>query len=78
MGRLRRVGFHSEKRALVRSAEFRALPPAIQEAKTGTSFETLKKVHDKVTVEDIREAELARDKALSGRNRKQERQAEGE
>ena len=53
---LRGVGFHSEKRAGVRDPEFRALPPAIQEAWAATRYETLRTVYDEVTVDDIREA----------------------
>jgi integrase len=53
---LRGVGFHSEKRAGVRDPRFRALPPAIQEAWAGTSYQVLKDVYDDVTAEDIREA----------------------
>ena len=48
------VGWHSEKRAGVRDPDFRALPAAVQEELTGTNFETLRKVYDEVTLEEIR------------------------
>ncbi len=64
--RLRGVGFHAEKRAGIRDPEFRALPPAIQEAIAGTSFETMKSTHDQVTVTDIRNAMRGPKKADSG------------
>lgn len=54
--RLKGVGYHSEKRAGVRDAEFRALPPAIQEELAGTNWTTLRNTYDQVTVEDMREA----------------------
>lgn len=54
--RLHGVGFHAEKRSGVRDAQFRALPPAIQEAWAGTRYETLRTVYDQITVEDIRAA----------------------
>jgi len=60
--RLKGVGFHAEKRSGVRNAEFRRLSPAVQEAISGTSYETLKNTYDKVGPEDIR-AEL---RAVSG------------
>lgn len=56
LARLEGVGFHSEKRSGVRDAEFRALPPAIQEELSGTSYNTLRNTYDEVTVEDMREA----------------------
>ncbi len=65
--KLRRVGFHSEKRAGVRDPRFRALPPAIQEAWAGTSYEVLKDVYDDVTAEDIREAIQQQERALGSR-----------
>jgi integrase len=58
---LRGLGYHGEKRAGVRDAEFRALPQAIQEVVSRTTYETLKDVYDDVTVDDVRQAmEVAR------------------
>jgi integrase len=54
--RLRRVGFHAEKRAGVRDARFRALPAAVQELIAGTRYETLRTVYDEVSADDVREA----------------------
>ena len=54
--RLRGVGYHSQKRSLVRDPKFRSLSPAIQEAYIGTKWETLRSVYDDVPVEDMREA----------------------
>ena len=54
--RLRGVGFHSEKRSGVRDPNFRALPPAIQEELAGTSWKTLRRTYDEITVEDMRVA----------------------
>lgn len=53
---LKGVGFHSEKRAGVQDPEFRSLPPKVQEAFSGTSWEMLSSTYDHVTVADIREA----------------------
>ena len=52
--RLRGVGYHAEKRALVRDPSFRLKPPKIQEKFVGTSHETLRKVYDEVTPDDLR------------------------
>jgi len=54
--RLRGVGYHAEKRTGVRDPRFRALPAKLQEAISGTSWETLRKVYDEVGVEEMREA----------------------
>lgn len=54
--KLRGVGYHAEKRAGVRDPRFRALPPKVQEKLAGTKYETLKKVYDEVTSDDVREA----------------------
>ena len=54
--RLKGVGFHSEKRSGVRTPEFRALPPKIQEELAGTKYSTLRETYDHVTPEDMREA----------------------
>jgi len=62
--RLRGIGFHAEKRAGVRDPNFRALPPAIQEAWAGTRYETLRTVYDEVTADDIREAIRTQEKAV--------------
>ena len=40
----------------MRDPNFRALPPAIQEAMAGTRYETLRRVYDEVTPADIRRA----------------------
>lgn len=50
------LGFHAQKRAGVRRKEFRELPPKVQEALTGTNHETLRKVYDDVSLEEMREA----------------------
>ncbi len=57
--KLRGVGYHSEKRAGVRDPRFRALPPKVQEKLAGTKYETLKKVYDEVTSDDVRQAWMA-------------------
>ncbi len=54
--RLERVGYHSQKRSIVRATWFRALPPAIQGAYVGTDPRTLSKIYDEVTPEDQRAA----------------------
>jgi len=64
--KLRGVGFHAEKRSAVRDPSFRSLPPAIQEAISGTRFETLKTVYDEVTVDDIRESVRSQERAVLG------------
>ena len=52
--RFRGVGFHAEKRALVRDPEFRRKPAKIQEKFVGTSHAILRKVYDEVTPDDVR------------------------
>jgi uncharacterized protein (DUF433 family) len=42
------------------------LPPAIQEAISGTRFETLKTVYDEVTVDAIRKAIRHQERAVLG------------
>jgi len=62
---LKGLGFHGEKRAAVRDPVFRALPPKVQEAIARTNYETLRRVYDAVTVDEVREAiELARKRVL--------------
>lgn len=63
--RLQGAGCHSVKRAAVRSPEFRALPPKIQELISGTDFNTLRATYDSVDVEAAREAYEAAKKAVS-------------
>ena len=63
--RLKGVGYHSEKRAMVRSPEFRALQPKVQELLSGTDFETLRRTYDDVDVEHARAAFEAATKAVS-------------
>jgi integrase len=60
--RLKGVGFHAEKRSGVRNPQFRRLSPGVQEAISGTRYDTLKDVYDEIGPEDIR-AEL---RAVSG------------
>lgn len=62
---VRGLGYHGEKRAGVRDPRFRSLPPAVQEAISGTAYETLKRVYDYVDLDDMREAvaELEREQA---------------
>ncbi len=50
------LGFHAQKRAGVRRKEFRELPLKVQEALTGTNHETLRKVYDDVSLDEMREA----------------------
>jgi len=64
--RLRGVGYHSEKRAAVRSPEFRGLPPKVQELFSGTDFETLRSTYDDVDVEHARAVYEASRRAVSG------------
>ena len=54
--RLRGVGYHAEKRALVRDPSFRLKPPKIQEEFVGTNYSTLRNVYDEVTPDALREA----------------------
>ena len=62
--RLWRLGYHGEKRAGVRDPEFRALPPAIQEELAGTNYNTLTRIYDKVTLEDMKQAIELRKKTI--------------
>ncbi len=55
-GRLRGVGFHSQKWAGIRDPEFRAPPPAIQGESAGRNFDTLRRTYGEVTVQDMRRA----------------------
>jgi hypothetical protein len=50
------LGFHGQKRAGVRRREFRELPPKVQEALTGTNHETLRRVYDEVSFDEMQEA----------------------
>lgn len=65
------LGFHAQKRAGVRRKEFRQLPPKVQEALTGTNHETLRKVYDDVSLDEMREAmdrlEVSRQSSVSSR-----------
>ena len=54
--RFRGVGYHAEKRALVRDPDFRNKAPKIQEEFVGTNHGTLRKVYDKMTPDDLRQA----------------------
>ncbi len=49
-------GFHGQKRAGVRRREFRELPPKVQEALTGTNHETLQRVYDEASFDEMQEA----------------------
>ena len=60
--RLKGVGFHAEKRSGVRNPQFRHLSPGVQEAISGTRYDTLRGVYDQIGPEDIR-AEM---RAVSG------------
>jgi len=51
-----RLGFHAQKRAGVRTPEFRSLPPKMQETLAGTTHKTLRDVYDDVSVDEMREA----------------------
>jgi hypothetical protein len=53
---IRGLGYHGEKRAGIRDPRFRALPASVQEAISGTAFETLRRVYDYVGLDDMREA----------------------
>ncbi|HSM34811.1 MAG TPA: hypothetical protein VK837_00310 [Longimicrobiales bacterium] len=50
------MGFHSEKRAGVRDPRFRSLTPKAQEAISGTSFATLKRIYDELDERELRAA----------------------
>ena len=56
------MGFHAEKRSGVRNPLFRKLSPGVQEAISGTRYDTLRGVYDEIGPEDIR-AEM---RAVSG------------
>lgn len=51
-----RLGFHAYKRAGIRTKEFRALPPKVQEQLTGTTHAMLRAVYDEVPFEELAEA----------------------
>ncbi|HEX2211800.1 MAG TPA: hypothetical protein VHG93_29200 [Longimicrobium sp.] len=50
------LGFHGQKRAGVRRREFQELAPKGQEALTGTTHETLRRVYDEVSFDEMPEA----------------------
>lgn len=54
--RLRGVGFHSEKREGVRDPRFRELSPIFQETLSGTNYDTLRRIYDDVSTEELRGA----------------------
>jgi integrase len=51
-----RLGFHAYKRAGIRTPEFRALPPKVQEQLTGTTHAMLRAVYDEVPFEELEAA----------------------
>lgn len=51
-----RLGFHAYKRAGIRTKEFRAFAPKVQEMLTGTTHAMLKEVYDEVPFEELAEA----------------------
>jgi hypothetical protein len=51
-----RLGFHAYKRSGIRTKEFRALAPKVQEMLTGTTHAMLKEVYDEVPFEELAEA----------------------
>lgn len=51
-----RFGVHATKRAGVRDPRFRALPPSVQAALSGTTYGTLERVYQFVGVDDMRDA----------------------
>jgi integrase len=53
---VKRLGYHGEKRARVRSPEFRKLPAKVQEAITGTTWQTLQRVYDYVGLDTMWDA----------------------
>lgn len=53
------INFPAEKRAGVRDPRFRSLPPKIQEQLAGTNYDTLRRIYDEVTVEEMQEAMAA-------------------
>lgn len=63
---LRGLGFHGEKRAAVRDPVFRELPPKVQEAIARTNYETLRRVYDEVTVDEVRAAIEAAKRRVRG------------
>lgn len=54
-----RLGYHGLKRAGIRDPRFRALPPAVQEELSGTTFGTIRRVYDYVDLPALREAVAA-------------------
>lgn len=50
------LGYHSGKRAKVRDPEFRQLDPKIREALLDTNYETLRRIYDDITLEDLEKA----------------------
>ena len=48
-----RLGFHAYKRAGIRTKEFRALPPKVQEQLTGTTHAMLRAVYDEGPFEEL-------------------------
>lgn len=56
---LPRLGYHAEKRAGIRDPRFRALPPKVQEALAGTTWDTMRKVYDYVDLPTLQDAVAA-------------------
>lgn len=54
--RLERVGYHSEKREGVRDPKFRELSPIFQETMSGTNYDTLRRIYDDVSTDELRSA----------------------
>jgi hypothetical protein len=60
---IRGLGYHGEKRVGVRDPRFRALPPAVQEAISGTTHRTLMSVYGYVGLDAMRGAVETLDRA---------------
>ena len=65
-----RLGFHAQKRAGVRREAFRELPAKVQEKLTSTTHETLRRVYDEVSLEQLRKEMGKQEKASRGSRRK--------
>lgn len=63
--KIRGLGFHGEKRALVRSAEFKQLPIEHRVAFIGTTAETLRRIYDFVGLDSLSDSVVLLDRGSS-------------
>ena len=65
--KIRGLGYHGEKRALIRSSEFKRLRAKAAVEFVGTTYETMQRVYDFVDLPELQGAVTTLDRAATGR-----------